>query len=400
MASRKNTKAKSKQPVQAAKSAAKPVAPAKTARAPHGKSAHRPLEAYGTGFNDKLQPTEPLDLRRVHTVSDLVDAYSRCAIGARAVGEGAEILQAMAEDKDCFVVCTVSGAMTVAKMGLVLCEMIDHGMVDAVISTGALMAHGFVEAAGKLHFKYDPTMSDNELFERGYNRVFDSIELERNLDDVEQIFRTVIQANEDMDTWCSHKITHALGAHLSKHDLGRGILRSAYEQNVPVYVPAFSDSELGLDFAIHSHRRRKRNLPPLQFDPFLDVDDYKERVVRAKKLGIFTIGGGVPRNWAQQVGPYLDLLQKRAGIGDGIRRFEYGVRICPEPTHWGGLSGCTYSEGVSWGKFVPVAEGGRYAEVYADATIAWPMIVKAVIERQTAAGRKPAKASRRAPARR
>lgn len=389
MASRKNPNPKSK-----LKSKPKPKAPAPKAAPPaaqsktHGKSAQRALDAYGTGFNDKLQPTEPLDLRRVHTVSDLVDAYARCAIGARAVGEGAEILQAMAEDKDCFVVCTVSGAMTVAKMGLVLCEMIDHGLVDAVISTGALMAHGFVEAAGKLHFKYDPTMSDDELFERGYNRVFDSIELERNLDDVERIFRTVIQSNEKMDTWCSHKITRALGEHLSKHDLGRGILRSAYEHDVPVYVPAFSDSELGLDFAIHSHRRRKRNLPPLQFDPFLDVDDYKERVVRAKKLGIFTIGGGVPRNWAQQVGPYLDLLQKRAGIGDGIRRFEYGVRICPEPTHWGGLSGCTYSEGVSWGKFVPVAEGGRYAEVYADATIAWPMMVKAVLERQAAAGRK------------
>ncbi len=359
-------------------------------------SAKRALTAYGTGFNDKLRPTVPLDLARIHSVSDLVEAYAKTAIGARQVGEAAEILQTMAEDRDCFVVCTVSGAMTVAKMGLVLCDMIEAGLVDAVISTGALMAHGFVEAAGKLHFKYDPSMSDDELFERGYNRVFDSIELERNLDDVEHIFRTVLEANPHVDTWCSHMLTYALGGHLSKHDLGRGILRSAYEHDVPVYVPAFSDSELGLDFAIHSHRRRKRQQPPLRFDPFLDVEAYKERVVGAKKLGIFTIGGGVPRNWAQQVGPYLDLLQKRAGIGDGIRRFEYGVRICPEPTHWGGLSGCTYSEGVSWGKFVPVAEGGRYAEVYADATIVWPLVVKAVLERQAAARKgKPRAAKRR-----
>ncbi len=93
-----------------------------------------------------------------------------------------------------------------------------------------------------------------------------------------------------------------------------------------------------------------------------------------------TLGGGVPRNWAQQIGPYLDLLQKRAGIGDGLVRFQYGVRICPEPTHWGGLSGCTYSEGVSWGKFVPEAEGGRFAEVYADATTVWPLLIKAVLE--------------------
>jgi deoxyhypusine synthase len=170
---------------------------------------------------------------------------------------------------------------------------------------------------------------------------------------------------------------------------------------VPVYVPAFSDSELGLDFAIHNHRRRKAGKPRVHFDPFLDVDDYRDRVLEARTLGIFTVGGGVPRNWAQQVGPYLDLLQKRAGVGDGLKRFQYGVRICPEPTHWGGLSGCTYSEGVSWGKFVPVSEGGRYAEVYADATIAWPLVVKAVLERlgaergKTATGRRRRTTTRR-----
>ena len=336
---------------------------------------------YGTGFDDKLQPTEPLDLSRVRTISDLVSAYGRTAIGARAVGAAADILLHMTRDRDCFVVATVTGAMTVAKMGLVLCDMIDRGMVQAVVTTGAMMAHGFVEASGQLHFKYDPAMSDDDLFERGYNRIFDSIELERNLDHVEHIFRTVLEAEDETRTFSSHRITQALGKHLSEHDLGRGILRSAYEKGVPVYVPAFSDSELGLDFAIHNHRRRKTGKSRMHFDPFLDVDDYRERVLRARTLGIFTVGGGVPRNWAQQIGPYLDLLQKRAGVGDGLKRFQYGVRICPEPTHWGGLSGCTYSEGVSWGKFVPTSEGGRYAEVYADATIAWPLVVKAVLER-------------------
>jgi deoxyhypusine synthase len=124
----------------------------------------------------------------------------------------------------------------------------------------------------------------------------------------------------------------------------------------------------------------------MRFDCFLDLEDYAARIEKQKTLGIFTIGGGAPRNWAQQVGPYLDLLQKRAGIGAGMMRFRYGVRICPEPVHWGGLSGCTYSEGVSWGKFVPESEGGRFAEVYADATIVWPLVVKAVLERRRGDG--------------
>jgi deoxyhypusine synthase len=112
------------------------------------------------------------------------------------------------------------------------------------------------------------------------------------------------------------------------------------------------------------------------------MDDYYHRVCAAKRLGIFTIGGGVPRNWAQQVGPLGEVLERR---GDGKHgqfiRFTYAVRICPEPVHWGGLSGCTYSEGVSWGKFVSEQEGGRHAEVYADATVAWPLLLRGVLER-------------------
>ncbi len=89
----------------------------------------------------------------------------------------------------------------------------------------------------------------------------------------------------------------------------------------------------------------------------------------------------MPRNWAQQVGPYLEILRKRLPKDEPVRRYKYAVRICPEPEHWGGLSGCSYREGVSWGKFVPEAEGGRFAEVFADATIAWPLMVRAAIER-------------------
>ena len=100
----------------------------------------------------------------------------------------------------------------------------------------------------------------------------------------------------------------------------------------------------------------------------------------AKQLGILTVGGGVPRNWAQQVAPYYDITNARLGTNLPLPRFRYGVRICPEPVHWGGLSGCTYSEGVSWGKFVPESDGGRFAEVPCDATIALPLLVKALFE--------------------
>jgi len=81
------------------------------------------------------------------------------------------------------------------------------------------------------------------------------------------------------------------------------------------------------------------------------------------------------------VGPYLELLHTRLNLDLPEARFQYGVRLCPEPAHWGGLSGCTYKEGVSWGKFTAPEDGGRFAEVLCDATIAWPVLLKAVMQR-------------------
>ena len=123
------------------------------------------------------------------------------------------------------------------------------------------------------------------------------------------------------------------------------------------------------------------------FDPFLDLGHFARLVSQSPRMGIVTIGGGVPRNWAQQAPPFLDIVNVRIGQDVPMTRYRYGLRICPEPVHWGGLSGCTYSEGVSWGKFVPKEEGGRYAEVYADATIAWPILTKAVAQRLDKSGR-------------
>ncbi len=352
------------------------------------------------GHCDGLSPLEALDLASVHSFDDLLKAMSKTAFGGRQLGEAADVLYEMTRDPDCFVVGTFSGAMTVAKMGLVMCDMIDQGMLHAVVSTGALMAHGFIDSMGMTHFKHDDGMDDTQLYEGGYNRVYDTLELEKNLDDAESILRQVLSGVAEKTTLSSHLINGLLGEYLHKHVPGRGVLKSAYARKVPVYIPAFTDSEFGLDLGIFNRLRAQQGKPRVAYDPFLDLEHYTDLVFRQKRLGIFTIGGGVPRNWAQQVGPYLDIIDKRVGSGGKLARFHYAVRICPEPVHWGGLSGCTYSEGVSWGKFVPKEEGGRWAEVACDATIAWPILVKGVLERlekkrRATAVARPAKPARR-----
>ncbi|MGH9741345.1 MAG: deoxyhypusine synthase family protein [Candidatus Acidiferrum sp.] len=331
---------------------------------------------------DKLRPMFPIDLAKCRTIDELVRAMGETAFTGRQIGDAADVLETMARDKDCFVVMTLSGALTVAKMGLVFCDLIDSGIVKAIVSTGALMAHGLVEATGHSHFQYDPSkMDDKTLFEAGYNRVYDSLEPEVNLDHVEEMMDHVLgkwDADEDVSSWRIHQ---RIGEELHKQKAGRGILKSAYEHDVPVFVPAFSDSELGIDFALHNLGRARDKKPQLRFDLFEDFTKFADTMLATKRMGIFTVGGGVPRNWTQQFGVYAELLARRGYKKIPLKRYNYGVRICPEPVHWGGLSGSTYTEAVSWGKFVPPDEGGKFAEVFDDATVALPLVVGAVLDR-------------------
>jgi deoxyhypusine synthase len=330
---------------------------------------------------DRLIPLEPLYLGKISSIDDLVRAMSHTAFTGRQLGEAADVLEAMARDKECFVVMTLAGAMTVAKQGLIIAELIDRGIVNAIVSTGALMAHGLVEATGRAHFRHNPEFSDEELYEAGYNRVYDTLEPEQNLDDVERVMAAVFGGWNSDEIMCSYKLNRAIGAHLAKREKERGILKSAYEKNVPVFVPAFSDSELGLDYALTNRERDKKGKPRFRFDPFEDLEHFAATLLSQKRLGIFTIGGGVPRNWSQQFGPFIELRHRRGGEDLPLKRYHYGLRICPEPVYWGGLSGSPYSEAVSWGKFVPPAEGGKFGEVFVDATVGLPLIVAAVLER-------------------
>ena len=342
------------------------------------------------GRRDGLEPLESLDVRRAEGFADMLAGMSKTAFGGRELGEAFEVFSRMAEDPECTIVLTVSGAMTVGKMGRVPSEMIDAGLADLVVTTGANLAHGLSEAVGGVHYKHDPEVSDRQLYEWGYNRVYDTVEMESNLSQADQTVGEVLTGLDPSRPVGSWQLNRQIGRRLAEGGQMPSVLGCAYRRGVPVYVPAFTDSELGLSVAVRclAQSAREGDEPDAEslfsevpaFNPFLDLYDYTRRVLAAKRLGIFTVGGGVPRNWAQQAGPFVDVVNMRLGTSLPEPRFRYGVRICPEPVHWGGLSGCTYSEGVSWGKFLSPAEGGRYAEVHCDATIGWPLLVRAVLE--------------------
>jgi deoxyhypusine synthase len=298
---------------------------------------------------------------------------------AAQVAKGGKALDAMAADKKCLRFLTVSGAMTVGKMDLVICDMIESGLVHAISSTGALMAHGLVSSIGLKHYKYNPKYDDTALALHKLNRVTDTLEPETNLDTVEEVIGQVIDQLDGAEPISPTILNRLIGKHLAEnYPNERGILKSAYLKNVPVFVPAFVDSELGNDLYIHNLKRKHSGKSPILVDLEIDSKELIRLVTSSPRFGIFTIGGGVPRNNVQNVAPLIEIINERLGPTFPNRRFTYGIRICPDRPHFGHLSGCTYSENESWRK---AEKDGIYAEMQADATQVWPFLVKHVLER-------------------
>lgn len=309
-------------------------------------------------------------------VSQIMKDWMVCGGVGHQAAHGFETFKQMIEDPDCTVIGTFSGILTMAKLGGLLSKMIDYDWLQAVVATGALVGHGFVEGAGLKHFKYNSAFNDELMAEQELNRITDTIEPEENLDHVEAILDQVLRKDKP---FCPSQINNSIGYYLWENNPNEpSILRSALEKNIPIFIPAFYDSELGNDLMIHNYRRRKEGMPEIVISQ--EMDNYKlvEIVTNAKKLGIFSLGGGVPRNWAQNAAPLVEIMNTRLNLGYPENKYFYGCRICPDLPYLGHLSGCTYSENASWRKTDIV--NGRFSEVLADYSMVFPFYMAAMKE--------------------
>ncbi len=306
----------------------------------------------------------------------LLNSWSWCGGVGHQAAHGFETFRRMVEDPDCTVIATMSGIMTMAKMGGLIANMIDQNWAQAIVATGALIGHGFVEGVGLKHFKYDPRFDDIQMAEQKLNRITDTVEPEENLDHAEEVLR---QAVFGKALFSPSQILKEIGYHLQQNFPDQpSILRSAFDKDVLIFIPAFYDSELGNDLMIHNYRQQTSGGSVINVDQ--EMDNYKliDMVTNAKKVGIFTLGGGVPRNWTQNVAPLIEIMNARLGIRYPEFKYFYGCRICPDPVFMGHLSGCTYKENASWCKTDIVH--GRFSEVPADATIIFPIYMAAMVE--------------------
>lgn len=319
---------------------------------------------------------------RCSTVLDLQSDLEHFEGEAKTAARAIDTLHGMVTDRGRKNFLTLSGAMTVAKMGLLIDDLIDFGWFHCVHSTGALMAHGLIEGIGLKHYKHDPEYPDALLAAQALNRVTDTLEPEENFDHIENVLREVLARppyDQPTRMTCPSKFHHEIGRYLAeRYPNERAILKTAFLKKVPVCVPAFTDSEIGNDLFVERLRRLDQNRPPIVMDLEQDSGLLLDLAVAAERIGVFSIGGGVPRNNVQNVACKIELINARLGKRLPPQKFDMALRIDPTPLWYGNLSGCTYSEGGSWRKF---DLSGTLSEVRLDATIAWPFIQRAVMER-------------------
>lgn len=323
-----------------------------------------------------------------HSVGDLMDSLANMPGVGTQVRQGAETLRLMMKKKGIIRFLTLSGAMTIAQMSLVICEMIDRGMVHSITSTGALMAHGLVPGLGLKHYKYNPNDDDEKLAKLGLNRVTDVLEPETNFDHIDEIMSAALATFSGRDTISPSALHAALGKYLEDHHPDhRAVLLSAYRKRVPVFVPAFTDSELGNDVYCTNKMRQLTGKKRVVMDMEKDTAKLLDLMTGATSAGIWTFGGGVPRNWTQNVSPLIEIYNNRIGNGGlgpklPMRKYGFGIRCCPDRPHFGHLSGCTYEEGMSWRKF---HFNMKQSQIQADATQVEPFLVKYIMDLQDSA---------------
>lgn len=306
-------------------------------------------------------------------IEDLVEIYAGSGYNARKLGEAAKLYAKMIKE-NATICLTISGAMTPVGFGGIFKTLIERGFVDWIITTGANVYHedhfswGLPIKQG--HFDVD----DMKLYEKEIVRIRDVyIKFYETLEAEDQVIQKMFKEKFIEKPFTTAEFCNFMGKvskENSKHP-ERSFVATAYDYDVPVYISTLKDSSLALNLAVHRLRDKQYNL-----DFVREILEQASILYNSKKSGIVELGGGVPKNTAQQTGPLLDQILRRDDGGQ-----DYIIQITDARPDTGGLSGATLQEGKSWGKVQDSHHD--MVTVYADSTIAFPILALYVLSNQT-----------------
>lgn len=272
----------------------------------------------------------------------------------------------MLDDPACIIFLGLSGAMIPGGMRRVIRDMIEMKLVDVIVSTGANMFHDLFEGFGYRHYVGSEEGDDDALRKHRIVRVYDALMDDHEINQVIHLLSRVPEGLEE-NVVSSRRYLEVLGNRVT--DEG-SILKTASRYGVPVFIPALSDSSIGIGLTF-LHLQKKVPAEGLLIDQIRDSFEIAQLKKMASVTGAIYIGGGVPKNYIQQLGPVSELLfEKESG-------HRYAFQVTTDDPKWGGLSGCTFEEAKSWGK---IEKGSNYAALYMDATVALPLLVGAILQ--------------------
>ncbi|PYE55966.1 1,9-bis(guanidino)-5-aza-nonane synthase [Deinococcus yavapaiensis] len=308
------------------------------------------------------QTVEHLDIKQVNVVP-LIEMMGKTAFQARNLARAAEIFDEMVNDTDCGVILTLAGSMVSAGQREVILDLLRANAVDAIVSTGAnIVDQDFFEALGYRHYQGDIFANDDQLRRLHIDRIYDTYINEDELRVTDDTTR-VIADSLAPGAYSSREFIREMGRYLVENGLGEGsIVRTAYELDIPIFVPAFSDCSAGFGLVAHQVANPDAHV---SIDSAKDFRELTELKVKHGKTGLFMLGGGVPKNFVQDVVVSAEFL----GYED-IEMHAYAVQLTVADERDGALSGSTLKEANSWGK-VSLA---REQMVYGEMTVTFPLI--------------------------
>jgi deoxyhypusine synthase len=312
-------------------------------------------------YLNQNRKVEHIDIKKYNVV-ELVDAMGKMAFQAKNLHRAANIYIKMLGDDNCSIILTLAGSLFSAGLKDIVVDMIKNRMVDAIVSTGAIIVdQDFFEALGFSHYQGHPFVNDNELRDLMIDRIYDTFIDEEDLRVCDMTIAEIANSIEPRP-YSSREFIEEMGRWLELNDKGKdSVVRTAYEYGVPIFVPAFSDCSAGFGLIHHQFHTKGDKVTIDSVKDFLELTKIK---IEAVRTGIFMIGGGVPKNFTQDVVVAADVLEVDADM------HKYAIQITVADERDGGLSGSTLKEASSWGKVETTFE----QMVYSEATIAMPLI--------------------------
>jgi deoxyhypusine synthase len=312
------------------------------------------------------KPVEHIDIT-AFDARPVIDAMRQMSFTSRDTARAADILSMALEDKDCSVWITLAGSTSAGGCMHVWRDMLKFGMADVVVATGAsIIDMDFFEALGFRHYQADSAVDDRDLRALYIDRIYDTYIDEEELQACDMAIKEIADSLEPRP-YSSREFIHEVGRWLASGRARKAgsLIQTAFEEDCPIFCPAFTDSSAGFGLVKHQAERIKAKRPYLTIDSVADFRELTDVKIAAGTTGLFMVGGGVPKNFAQDTVVCAEIL----GVESEMHR--YAVQITVADVRDGACSSSTLKEACSWGKVDVTWE----QMVFAEATTVAPLIV-------------------------